>query len=353
MKDTYDLVYLTNTPSFYKLNLCQEICRKDKTILLVLYGYGSEAVNSKLSDSNDWLFDYVFIHDGDSNKRNKLITFLKLIRLISRIKYHRLVYSGWLAPEYNMLAFCTSPKKNAMVCESTIFDVSFAGLCGAVKKAIINRMSAVLPSGRPHDRLFKSIGFKGKRFLTGSVGIFDKQQRSAKLIHSPLRYIYVGRLIDLKNVSMLVEVFNENRKPLTIVGTGVLEKELKSKAKENISFTGFVDNEKLGNIYQDHDIFILPSYHEVWGLVVEEALYWGLPVIVSDRVGSSEDMVKDLNTGLIFKNNDCEDLQRCIDSMEADYIKYVGNVNLIDWNQREHDQVDAYIKLLQYNDEVR
>ena len=233
-----------------------------------------------------------------------------------------------------------------MICESTIFDVSFAGLSGAVKKAIINRMSVVLPSGRPHDRLFKSIGFKGKRFLTGSVGIFDKQQRSAKSIHSPLRYIYVGRLIDLKNVSMLVEVFNKNGKPLTIVGTGVLEQELKNKAKENISFTGFVENEKLGSIYQNHDVFILSSYHEVWGLVVEEALYWGLPVIVSDRVGSSEDMVKDLNTGLIFKNNDCEDLQRCIDQMESEYHLYACNVEKIDWEQRESNQVRAYLDLL-------
>lgn len=340
------MVYLTNTPSFYKLNLCQEICRKGRTVLLVLYGYGSEAVNSTLSNSNDWLFDFVFINNGDSNKRNKLITFLKLIKLISKIKYHRLIYSGWLALEYNVLAFFSSKKKNAMICESTIFDVSFVGLSGAIKKAIINRMSAVLPSGSPHDRLFQSIGFKGKRFITGSVGIFNKQPREEKPIHSPLRYIYVGRLINLKNVSMLVEIFNKNGKPLTIVGTGVLEEELRGKANSNITFTGFIDNSYLGAIYQSHDIFILPSYHEVWGLVVEEALYWGLPVIVSDRVGSGEDMVKDLNTGLIFKNNDREDLQRCIDQMELEYQQYASNVTKINWEQRESNQVKAYLDLL-------
>lgn len=346
MKKSYDLVYLTNTPSFYKLNLCNEICRRGKSLLLVFYGYGSEAVNTSLTDNNDWFFDYRFINDGDSNKRNRFATFINLIKLLTSIKYKKLIYAGWLAPEYNLLAFLTPKNRNTMVCESSIFDVSFNGLSGKIKKAIINRMGAVLPSGKPHDRLFQSIGFKDQRFITGSVGIFDKQQRKDKPNHSPLRYIYVGRLIDVKNISMLVDVFNKNGKPLTIVGTGVLDKELKRKAKNNITFTGFIDNARLGEIYQNHDVFILPSYYEPWGLVVEEALYWGLPVIVSDRVGSSEDMVKDLHSGLIFNNNDCEDLQRCIDSMETDYQDYVRNVNAIDWKQREDKQVDAYLNLL-------
>lgn len=346
MKKYYDFVYLTNTPSFYKLNLCNEICKNSKKMLLVLYGYGTEAVNTSLADNNDWLFDFKFINDGDSNSRNKLSTFGKLIKLLSSIKYQKLIYAGWLAPEYNLMAFLSPKKKNAMVCESSILDVSFAGISGKIKKAIINRMSAVLPSGKPHDRLFQSIGFRGQRFITGSVGIFDKQPRGDKPSHSPLRYIYVGRLIDVKNVGLLVDVFNKNGKPLTIVGTGVLEDELKRKAGENIKFTGFIENSKLGEVYQNHDIFILPSSYEPWGLVVEEALYWGLPVIVSDQVGSGEDMVKNLETGLVFRNNDDKDLQKCIDRIETEYRHFSANVNAIDWDERERNQVNAYLKLL-------
>lgn len=343
---SYDFVYLTNTPSFYKLNLCNEICRSGKSLLLVLYGYGAEAVNTSLADNKDWLFDFKFISNGDSNSRNKFATFARLAKLLSSIKYKKLIYAGWLAPEYNLMAFISPKKKNAMVCESSILDVSLGGLSGRIKKAIINRMSAVLPSGKPHDRLFESIGFKGQRFITGSVGIFDKQPRGDKPSHSPLRYIYVGRLIDVKNVGLLVDVFNKIGKPLTIVGTGVLEDELKRKAGDNIKFTGFIENSQLGKVYQNHDIFILPSSYETWGLVVEEALYWGLPVIVSDRVGSGEDMVKDVNAGLVFKNNDGEDLQECIDCIEAEYRHFSANVNAIDWKERERNQVNAYLKLL-------
>lgn len=67
MKASYDLVYLANAPSFYKLNLCNEIA-KTHSLLIVLYGYGSEAVNKVMNESN-YDFDYKFINERDSNKR--------------------------------------------------------------------------------------------------------------------------------------------------------------------------------------------------------------------------------------------------------------------------------------------
>lgn len=345
MNTHYDFVYLTNTPSFYKLNLCNEIA-KTHSLLLVLYGYGSEAVNKELKVSCNYKFDYHFLNEGDSNRRNNWRTFRNLLRLMKRIRCHKVIYAGWLAPEYNLYAFLSSRKKNVMVCESSLLDVSFAGVAGIIKKAIINRMSAVLPSGKPHDELFQSIGFKGRRNITGSVGIFNKTGRKKKNIHQPLRYLYVGRLVDVKNIALLVEEFNISGKPLTIVGSGTLEKELKQKAKENISFTGFIDNEKLGEVYQIHDVFVLPSYYEPWGLVVEEAVYWGLPVIVSDKVGSSIDIVKDLGTGLVFQSRDRESLATAINEMENRFSEFYNSVMNVNWDLRDKKQIEAYTSLL-------
>lgn len=343
MKTKYDFVYLTNTPSFYKLNLCNEICKKGKSLLLILYGYGSEAVNIVLNDNNKWLFDFKFINEGDANKRNKFLTFINLVKLLSNIQYKKLLFAGWLAPEYNLLSFFVPKSKNAMICESSILDVSFKGITGKIKKTIINRMNSVLPSGTPHKELFESIGFKGNIHITGSVGIFNKPPHDNRITNSPLKYLYVGRLVDVKNISMLIDEFNRNGKSLTIVGSGNLEKELKAIAKFNITFKGFINNEDLGAVYQAHDVFILPSYYEPWGLVVEEALYWGLPVIVSDRVGSGIDMVRNLGTGLIFASKNIDSLNQCINDMENNYIKFVSKVKAIDWGARDRKQVNAYL----------
>lgn len=346
MEKYYDFVYLTNTPSFYKLNLCNEIARTN-SILLVLYGYGSEAVNTLLGNQSNYKFDYYFINKGDSNRRCKLYTFVQLIKLMLSIQCKKIIYAGWMAPEYNVYSVFSPRYKNVMVCESSVFESSLKGIKGWCKKKIIERMSCVLPSGKPHEELFRQIGYKGCVHITGSVGIFYKGKR----IHKPqsirpLRYIYVGRLIDVKNVSLLIEEFNRNGKPLTIVGQGILESKLRQQANENITFTGFIDNNKLGNVYQSHDVFILPSKSETWGLVVEEALYWGLPVIVSDKVGSSIDMVKDLQTGCIFQSGDLESLHNAILSMETNYSKYREVVWQIDWKKRDKEQVRAYTSLL-------
>lgn len=350
MKQSYDIVYLTNTPSFYKLNLCDRLAKEGLRILLVFYGYGSEAVNTALSNKGDYLFDYHFIHEGDSNARPFLRTFLRLRKLMKTIDTRIVLYSGWLANEYNLYSFISPKRKNAVVVESG-YESSEKGIKGWLKRRIIGRMAFALPSGAPHTQLLSRLGFKGKILPTGSVGIFHKPGRPADLPHKPennaeLKYLYVGRLIDCKNLRFLIEQFNKNGRSLTIVGKGNLEEELKSIAKENISFLGFMDNKKLGDIYQSHDVFILPSISETWGLVIEEALYWGLPVLVSDRVGANIDMVEKLGTGRIFKYNDSTDFGRKILEIQENYAIFANAVAKIDFDERDRGQIEAYQALL-------
>lgn len=346
MEKRYDFVFLTNTPSFYKINLCNQIALSH-SVLLVLYGYGSEAVNTQLDNGARLRFDYIFLFKGDSSKRNKLLVWMKLILLMSFVRYNKVLYSGWFVPEYNALSFFISKKKNCVICESSSLESYFSGIKGWLKKKIINRMGVALPSGEPHRKIFESIGFKGRISVTGGVGIFNKQPRE-QLEPRPgeKKYIYVGRLIECKNVRFLIENFNRLGKPLTIVGTGDLEKELKALAKSNITFMGFVENEKLGSVYQQHDIFVLPSKTEPWGLVVEEALYYGLPVVVSDHVGSSFDMVKKYQAGCIFELGSTAGFDRAIEDIELRYDFYADRVAEIDFDSRDKMQIKAYTDLI-------
>ena len=67
-----------------------------------------------------------------------------------------------------------------------------------------------------------------------------------------------------------------------MVGFGRIEAQLKAAAGKNIKFIGAVDNKDLPAVYRANDVFVLPSVSETWGLVVEEALNNGLPVLLSD-----------------------------------------------------------------------
>lgn len=345
MKKHYDIVYLTNTPSFYKVNLCNEI-GKNKKLLLVLYGYGEEAVNKKLEKNISYNFEYIFLWDGDSAKRDKIKTFIKLCKLMHTISCNKIIYEGWYVPEYNLYALMSPKNKNCMLCESTIYESSVSGIKGFIKKIIINRCSIALPSGSAHKAIFDSIGYKGKVKITGGVGIFNKAPRNIENSpNNPKHFLYVGRLIECKNLRFMIERFNESGKSLTIAGKGPLEKELKELAKENIKFIGFIANEKLPEVYKAHDIFILPSRTEPWGLVVEEAIYWGLPVITSDCVGCSNEMVIEPNTGCTFKLDDKEDFERTIRQVEENYNIYRENALKYDFDIRDKKQVEAYTTL--------
>lgn len=347
MKKQYDFVFLTNTPSFYKINLCNRIALTH-SVLLVLYGYGAEAVNTALNASDHYHFDYVFLHKGNSEERNRFVTFWKLIRLMQKIRAKKILYAGWFIPEYNLFSFLSSKKKNCVVCESSAIESAFTGLRGLVKKWIINRMSVALASGELQKEIFDNIGYRGQVYLTGGVGIFNKQLRKKTTRQHPenKKYLYVGRLIDCKNLIFLIQEFNRNGKSLTLVGAGEQEHELKKMAQSNISFLGFVPNEQLPEIYQAHDVFILPSKSEVWGLVLEEAIYWGLPVIVSDHVGSYKDLVLKHHTGCVFELDNADSFRQAIDRMEADYDTYRSNVEEVDFEQRDRLQVRAYTQLI-------
>ena len=168
MNKQYDFIYLTNTPSFYKARLCEELAKKH-SVLLVLYGYGAEAVNTRLS-GNENGFDYFFLHEGDAGKRNKALVLFRLLKLMARVRARRVLFSGWMAPEYNIYSFLSSKRRNAVICESSAIDSGMKGWKGLLKKAVIRRMSAALPSGSPHRALFEHIRYPGDIHVTGSVG---------------------------------------------------------------------------------------------------------------------------------------------------------------------------------------
>ncbi|GAI76670.1 unnamed protein product, partial [marine sediment metagenome] len=77
---------------------------------------------------------------------------------------------------------------------------------------------------------------------------------------------------------------------------------------KNIFFEGFVQKEDIVKYYKLADVFVLPSFNEVWGLVVNEAMACGLPIISSKLAGVTRDLVKDGINGYSFDPDNIEEL---------------------------------------------
>ena len=104
--------------------------------------------------------------------------------------------------------------------------------------------------------------------------------------------LYVGRLVDLKNISRVIDAFEKSASDaiLVIVGDGPLREELEDKASKvnkRIIFPGRFDGDGLYAWYNLASAFILASYQEPFGAVTNEALLAGCRVIISKRAGSS------------------------------------------------------------------
>ena len=117
-------------------------------------------------------------------------------------------------------------------------------------------------------------------------------------------FLFVGRLLDWKGIRELIGAFKllgaKNVK-LWIVGDGDLVDEVKLASKKNakINYLGRMNGDLLWRVYHAADVFVIPSHHEPWGLVVNEAMAAGLPVIATDNVGCVDDLVFNNRQGLI------------------------------------------------------
>lgn len=141
----------------------------------------------------------------------------------------------------------------------------------------------------------------------------------------------VGRAVWEKNYGTVLEAI-ARIKPLrmvrlVIVGDGPeLEALMDTAARlglscSDVEFAGRVDQKDIAAYYRSADLFVLASVSETWGLVVNEAMSMGLPVVVSSRVGCSVDLVKDGENGYVIPPGDASELGqailRVIENVEA------------------------------------
>jgi glycosyltransferase involved in cell wall biosynthesis len=141
--------------------------------------------------------------------------------------------------------------------------------------------------------------------------------------------LMTGKLVEKKRPFDLLEAFQKIQNPQTtlmFVGDGWLrprlEERVHAEGMSNVLFVGFKNQEELPRYYAAADIFVLPSEQgETWGLVVNEALCFGLPVIVSDLVGSAKDLVRHGENGYIFKAHDCLALANYLTELIGDAEK--------------------------------
>jgi glycosyltransferase involved in cell wall biosynthesis len=139
--------------------------------------------------------------------------------------------------------------------------------------------------------------------------------------------MFSGRLIPLKRVDLLIDAFaaiaaERPNWDLLVVGDGALRDELRGRVSKSLQsrvvWTGFLDGQELALAYQNSDILVLPSDHEQWSLVIQEAMASGLVVVSSDVPGATYELVEDGRSGRVFPRGNLEELIKALRDTTSD-----------------------------------
>lgn len=264
---------------------------------------------------------------------------MRLTWEVLRTKADLVVLPGYHRPEYwAMLGACiVTGKRRAVFCDSTARDNPRRMLTSIPKRLFFTLCDGYFAFGMRSREYLMSLGAK-------QDAIFSPCQAAAmprafspdtvvsdRLAHRqggrPV-FLFVGRLSAEKGINTLVEAFRILKErvrdaELRIVGTGPLGNQLKQQVadaglQDSVHFLGSLQDEPLSREYFGATCMVLPSLREPWGLVTNEALAHGCPVLVSESCGCVPELVVDGVSGYAFPAGDVPALHRVmLKSLEA------------------------------------
>jgi glycosyltransferase involved in cell wall biosynthesis len=247
------------------------------------------------------------------------------------------VVGGWDEPSYYAIAALRPLLGRRVVVwsESTSQDRRRSGWRDRAKRAILHRADAVLVPGAAAREYAESIAPRVKRWFVApnaidnerfAAGAADARQARDAASNDHPTFIYVGRLDPEKGVDVLLRAWGIVDRPdgarLRIVGTGSQAEALRGLAVrlrlENAEFEGFVPQADLPGCYGRADAFVFPSLSDPWGLVINEAMASGLPVITTSAPGGARELVKNGENGLVVPPRDPNALAAAMSTLAAD-----------------------------------
>lgn len=151
-----------------------------------------------------------------------------------------------------------------------------------------------------------------------------------------INFLFSGQYIERKNIINTIKAFklikNKNIE-LNLIGGGELQEQVKNliESDNRIRDIGFVQPKELPRIYAKNDIFLMPSKHDGWALVVNEAMASGMPIISTEKVGAIVEYIQHKENGFICDIN--------IDSIKDGIEYYLTNSEIIEQQSKKNREI--------------
>lgn len=274
----------------------------------------------------------------------KRTTAASLVTTLNALAPRVVVCVGYSDPEVHLaMTWALGRGIPLVTCsDSTRIDEARVGWREAIKRSVLDGFDAALAAGiratdyleelgLPRDRISTAWDVIDNDYFAQGAGLAraDASSNRARL-GLPTRYfLCVARFVGKKNLARLIEAYAQyaaeagpDRWSLVLSGSGPLEPELRAQIAATdltsaICLPGFLQYPDLPACYGLAGTFVLPSTTDQWGLVVNEAMAAGLPVIVSDRCGCTPDLVESGGNGFTFDPENVAALAKFLTHMAA------------------------------------
>lgn len=180
---------------------------------------------------------------------------------------------------------------------------------------LLGRADAVIVNGKSGERYVAGLGVLPERIIrmpyVRQTKCLPAQPLCSRISARHRRLLYVGQLIEGKGLHLLLDAFARHSRldpsgscELLIAGDGSMRGRLEFAAKASalqVKFLGKVHFDKLESVYSAADIFVFPTLSDTWGVVVNEALAAGLPVLGSRFSQAVNELISEGYNGWTFR----------------------------------------------------
>lgn len=237
-----------------------------------------------------------------------------------------------------------------------------------IKQKILINAEFVFSTSKSTDLILNYYGVEKKRIIRHIfTPLFEKDLITMEDINNyKIKYkqklgysekfviLSIGKIIKSKGFDVNLKLAERNPNLYFIIVGGKPKEEyteyINRKKINNIEFVDFCDTNKLNMYYMAADVFFHPTRSDVWGLVIDEAIAHGLPVITTNKCGAGIELIRNNKNGFIVNVDDIDEMEKKINFLykNKDVIKVFckENLKIASENTIEKSTRKDYINLL-------
>lgn len=316
------VLFLTNVPSPYRVEFFNQLGRECDLTVLYQKGVSSER-DRKWKGVIGNHYKSVFMKGKSTGVDNAFCP--EVIGYLKDKSFDVRIICGIASPtEMLAITYCKLHHIDYWLESDGGFAKSGNGIKETIKRFMVKGAGLYLSTGASHDNYYLHYGAEKdklvrypfssvleKDILPMPIADSEKQAIREKVGMTGQRIILsIGQFIHRKGFDVLLKAAKEIDGDIYIVG-GMPTQEYIDLGKQlklnNVHYEGFKTKQELAEYYKAADIFVLPTREDIWGLVVNEAMAYGLPIITTDKCAAGVELVK--GNGYIVEVDNVEQFQ--------------------------------------------